>query len=87
MEKENLYNELHTKLWNGIVTFKFEKSNGTTRVARGTLNLEKCGISYKTAGEKKWTPKHLQAYYDLDADGWRCFRKDSVISIDKVEEC
>ena len=68
----------------GVVTFEYEKKDGTMRRARGTLCKGVCRAydDYVVKGGKKTEPKlGLFSYWDLDANGFRSFdiRKDIKI--------
>jgi hypothetical protein len=61
----------------------FTKKDGTERTMRCTLNPElipSADSDTSSSGNRKKSDE-AQAVYDLDADGWRSFRWDSVISI------
>ena len=60
----------------GVVTFEYEKKDGTMRHARGTLCKGICREydDYVVKGGKKTEPKlGLFSYWDLDANGFRSF--------------
>ena len=60
----------------GVVTFEYEKKDGTMRHARGTLCKGICREydDYVVKGQKKTEPKlGLFSYWDLDANGFRSF--------------
>lgn len=60
----------------GVVTFEYEKKDGTIRHARGTLCKGVCQEydDYIVKGGKKTEPKlGLFSYWDLDANGFRSF--------------
>ena len=60
----------------GVVTFEYEKKDGTMRHARGTLCKGVCREfdDYIVKGGKKTEPKlGLFSYWDLDANGFRSF--------------
>lgn len=83
MNKEQLQEELRT----GIFTVVFEKVDGTLRTMRCTLqpqyltettilgNKEETGLS-------RGNPQVL-AVWDLTEKGWRSFRINSLLSIEK----
>jgi len=73
--------ELQQKLREGIVEFAYTKKDGSTRNAKGTLNTElidKFGATPKGTGTAKQNDEVL-AYYDINAEGWRSFRKESLL--------
>lgn len=70
-----LYN-LSKKMKSGIVTFYYEKIDGTLRKAIGTLNYK----NYQLKPERQPNPKVFN-YYDVDADDFRAFRVENLIKI------
>ena len=78
-----LVNQLRDLLKNNIVCFTYKKIDGTMRVARGTRNLSiASALGYSVP-----TPKNGEqpySYYDLDCEGWRSYRPENLISIDKI---
>lgn len=82
--------ELLARLREGEVTIVFLKADETERTLRGTLNEDLIGpepIVDNPLGPKK--PKHhrkrnpeVQVIYDLDANEWRSFRWDSLVSVE-----
>ena len=62
----------------GEVTFKYNKVDGTVRTARGTLNNNLIPEA-KRAGDAK-TDGPSVAYFDLEANDWRSFRKESIVA-------
>ena len=77
---------LKEDLKNGVVTVVFEKKDGTERTMRATLSdnyvpqvlAEYDGQEAKPA---KQLNDNVQAVWDIDAEGWRSFRLDSVKSL------
>jgi len=64
----------------GEVEVKFEKANGAIRVLTGTRNLDLIPKDDHPANPGKKEAEGVVTVYDLDAHGWRSFRKDAVIS-------
>jgi len=62
------------------VEVKFEKANGDIRVIHGTRNLDLIPSDDHPKGTGNTVPESVVTVYDLDAAGWRSFRKNSVIS-------
>lgn len=64
-------------LTEGEVSFKYNKVDGSTREARGTINQN-------LIPEAKRAPVNTDgptvAYYDLDANDWRSFNKANIIT-------
>lgn len=79
----SLVETLRFLLKNNVVYFTYKKVNGEIRAARGTRNLSiASALGYPVP-----TPKNGEqpySYYDLDCEGWRSYRPENLISIDKV---
>lgn len=63
-----------------IVTFK--KADGSIRVMECTLADY---LLPEVKGTGRHTPDHLVLVFDLQANGWRSFKRDSVISVEIPE--
>lgn len=61
-----------------IVKFYFQKVDGSTREAYGTLKSDLCPQTGDTG--RKPSPT-VQVYYDTEKAAWRCFKKANLISI------
>lgn len=61
-----------------IVDFCYQKKNGEIRRAKGTLRKDMCP---RVEGIGKPTPSHLQLYFDVEKDAWRCFNKEQFIEM------
>lgn len=61
-----------------VVDFCFQKKNGEIRKAKGTLRKDMCP---RVEGIGKPTPSHLQLYFDVEKDAWRCFNKEQFIEM------
>jgi hypothetical protein len=75
-----------TMLHSDIVKFKFEKKDGTIRVAYGTLKSELIariiGPYVKKDGvERKPRPDYLITYFDLEKETFRSFNKERFIGV------
>ena len=66
-----------------VISFKYEKKDGTIREARGTLLPDLCP---KTKGEGRPMPEHLQLYYDLDCKSYKCFTKSKLLEVKEKED-
>jgi hypothetical protein len=64
----------------GEVEVKFLKANGDIRVLHGTRNLDLIPIEDHPSGTGRVQSEDIVTVYDLDAYGWRSFRKDAIIS-------
>ncbi len=60
----------------GVVSFAYEKTDGTLRRAKGTLR----DVAALIKGTGKETPSTVR-YYDLEAVGFRSFRIENLITI------
>lgn len=79
MDRSNV-NEL---LSSGKVEVVFTKKDGTTRIMKCSLSKEFVPEQLEMAleeGKKKVNPD-VQAVYDIEAQGWRSFRWDSVQTV------
>lgn len=79
MDQSNV-NEL---LSSGKVEVVFTKKDGTTRIMKCSLSKEFVPEQLEMAleeGKKKVNPD-VQAVYDIEAQGWRSFRWDSVQTV------
>jgi hypothetical protein len=89
---ENEKNILKSLLQEGIVNVTFTKKDGTSRVMKATLKSEKIPQSEAPKNENPMRVKSdaVQAVYDLEKEGWRSFRWDSLveyqIEIEGLEE-
>lgn len=79
-------NTLHTLLAHNIVYFTFRKVNGEIRHAKGTRNLD---IARNHTGEYIPNPRceeQPNSYYDVEKMGWRSYKPENIISIDRVND-
>ena len=76
LEKAHLNRSLQMYLGDGVVTFYYEKDDGTVRKARGTLEH---GISRKF--EYEW-PREDFTYWDLDKEQFRTFKASRLLKIE-----
>lgn len=72
---------LKTQLFENIVIVNFIKKDGTERKMRCTLqhNLLPQQTDLEEAVQKKTPNPEVLAVWDLDNEGWRSFRYDSII--------
>lgn len=66
---------LTKRMRTGVVSFCYEKANGDTRKAKGTLQ----GVAPLIKGTGKETPKTVR-YFDIEAGGFRSFRIENFIT-------
>ncbi len=69
---------LKTNLHEGIVNVTFIKKDGTERKMRCTLKTDLLPHKEDTLKPIHSNPD-VQAVWDLDTEGWRSFRYDSII--------
>ena len=79
MDREKL-NEIFTA--NQVVLVKFIKKNGEERVMKCTRSLVMIPESSHPKGTDKKQSEETFPVFDLEAQGWRSFRLDSIISIE-----
>ena len=74
--------ELTEQLKNGVVTVVFEKKDGTERTMRCTLSdnyVPQVLTEYDEAPKvERKRNDNVQSVWDIDSNGWRSFRVDSV---------
>lgn len=75
---------LRSMLKKGIVKFKYEKKDGTTRTAEGTLKKSLIPEIDKDGGAESDFPDNCFGYYDLKKDDWRMFIRENFLGI--IEE-
>lgn len=64
----------------GVVTVTFTKNDGSERTMRCTLAENKIPAEKLPKGTGKAENADVQAVFDVENDGWRSFRWDSVKS-------
>ncbi len=64
-------------LTEGAVAFKFIKSDGSIRSANGTTNLDLIPEAARPAAMSD-NSGAVVAFYDIDAKGWRSFRRENL---------
>jgi len=79
LSKSNIMNMLNT----GIVNVKFTKTDGTERDMKCTLMSEIVKPHEKKTDREKKVNEDVISVWDIDKEGWRSFRYDSIISIHK----
>lgn len=78
-----LYDALKSLLNVGPVSVTFTKKDGTERVMKCTTKWSYIPDEKHPIGESTLTEnREVIRVYDLDNDGWRSFRVDSVRSFD-----
>lgn len=85
MSKMNTIEDLKEKMRNGVVEFSYTKKDGSTRVAKGTLNFDIMGEKNQPKTGVDYDFNDTTRYFDVDSDGWRSFKNDNFIEIIKTE--
>ena len=67
------------------VLVEFTKSDGTARSMRATLNPQQLPETEEKAKAKK-NESNTVAVWDLDAEGWRSFKLETVYGVHLVVE-
>ena len=66
----------------GIVTVEFVKKDGSARTMRCTLSENKIPSENAPKGNGKAKSEDALAVFDVEANGWRSFRYDSITRIE-----
>ena len=84
--KKYTYTEIKNTLQNNkLVLINFTKVDGTTRALRGTVDFSFIPEDHWPKSEKKLNlSEDAVRVYDIENDGWRSFRVDSVTSIETL---
>ena len=92
MNKVELLDVLH----NNVVNITFTKVNGDVRILKGTLldqylpqkEIDPSGVEVETIVEtqtRKATNDNVVVAWDIENDGYRSFRVDSVTTVEIIE--
>ena len=79
LSKSNIMNMLSK----GVVSIKFIKTDGSERDMKCTLMEEIIKPHEKKTDREKKQNENVISVWDVDKEGWRSFRLDSIISIHK----
>lgn len=87
-EFKDAKNTYHAFLKTHVAHVRFKKVNGDIRDMRCTLreDLIPAEVEGITPKRQRDTNDEVVAVYDIDAEGWRSFRIDSVIAFGSAEE-
>ena len=69
---------LQELLRSNIVEVKFTKVDGTERVMKCTLDPNRIPKEHYPKTEGVFPPENIQRVWDIEKEGWRSFRVDSV---------
>lgn len=81
MKKNELLRE---KMAKEVVTFKYQKKDGSIREAKGTTNSEIIGSNYSSKGGFGPGNYGYKSYWDCDCNDWRCYDPDKLISAEGI---
>jgi len=70
--------KLVSKLKNGVVSFRFEKVDGSIRQAFGTL--EESRLPKQEATSNRTKSPFVQVYFDVEKNEYRCFKKINLVA-------
>lgn len=76
------FEQLNKSLQKGVVKVCFKKANGEYREMDATLAAY---LLPETHQDSNHPEGETVIVYDLDAEGWRSFRKDRVINVEVYE--
>jgi hypothetical protein len=71
---------LRKRMGNEIVEFVYKKSDGTIRIANGTLN-QYIAETKGTSTRKSYKQFNTMPYFDVEAKGWRAFKVSGLLNI------
>jgi len=76
--------ELKSRLREGVCKVTFTKANGETRIMHCTLNESMLPTAVAEEAEKNPRQENhdVIAAWDVEKNGWRSFRVDSIASFD-----
>ena len=74
--------KLYKAMCKSTVTFTFRKVDGTVRHSTGTLSVQVIpSHSIPTGVKKKKKNSNRQAYFDMEKQEWRSYKRENLISI------
>jgi hypothetical protein len=71
--------KLYVAMCKSIVNFSFRKIDGTLRQSRGTLCHEYIPAGNLPKGTGTTKNAKCQAYFDLDKQEWRSFKRENLL--------
>jgi hypothetical protein len=83
---ETIANDLHALLAHNIVYFTYRKVNGEIRHAIGTRNLTLAENYTSQYIARPLGAEQPNSYYDVEKMGWRSYKPENLISIDRVND-
>ena len=85
MDRETIEN-LKSQMRNGVVEFSYTKKDGSTRVAKGTLNFDIMGEENQPKNGVGYDSDTTTRYFDINSNGWRSFKNNNFIEIVKTSK-
>ena len=85
MNTETIEN-LKSQMRKGVVEFSYTKKDGSTRIAKGTLNFDVMGEENLPKNGVSYDSETTTRYFDVNSNGWRSFKNDNFIEILSNEE-
>jgi hypothetical protein len=77
-------NEIAEQARNSIIKVSFTKANGETRILRCTLQAEFLPPQRDIEESTTRNNPNVLAVWDIENNGWRSFRLDSVFNVEVV---
>lgn len=74
-------NNLKSEMRKGVVEFSYTKKDGSTRIAKGTLNFEIIGEENTPKSSVEYDSETTTRYFDVNSEGWRSFKNENFIEI------
>ena len=74
-------NNLKSEMRKGVVEFSYTKKDGSTRIAKGTLNFEIMGEENTPKSGVEYDSETTTRYFDINSEGWRSFKNDNFLEI------
>lgn len=74
-------NNLKSEMRKGVVEFSYTKKDGSTRIAKGTLNFEIMGEENTPKSGVEYDSETTTRYFDVNSEGWRSFKNDNFLEI------
>lgn len=72
------------KMSKSVVNFKYQKKDGSIREAKGTTNPLLFTSNYIAKGGYGPSEYGFVSYWDVNANGWRCFDPDKFIEAEGI---
>jgi hypothetical protein len=83
-QSENTSKEnINRLLKDAVIAVKFKKTDGTERLMRCTLLADRIVAHEKKTDREKKINEDVVSVWDVEKEGWRSFRYDSVIAVYK----